>query len=51
MSFRVLSLEIEPNCEKLHAIGVRESYTYFIDGDGTGESSDREYLDMLCKSE
>ena len=38
MSFRVFSLEIEPNCEKLHAIGVRESYTYFIDGDGTGET-------------
>ena len=28
---------MEPNCEKLHAIGVRESYTYLIDSDGTGE--------------
>ncbi|GFR63756.1 zonadhesin, partial [Elysia marginata] len=27
---------IEPNCEKYHAIGVRESYSYLIDPDGTG---------------
>lgn len=27
---------IEPNCQKYHGIGVRESYTYFIDPDGTG---------------
>ncbi|GFO30950.1 zonadhesin, partial [Plakobranchus ocellatus] len=27
---------IEPNCEKYYATGVTESYTYFIDADGTG---------------
>ena len=32
---------LEPNCEKYHAIGVRESHTYLIDPDGTGETNEK----------